>query len=158
MVTQILQSPETYLGNNLFTNALKDETTANQVAEHYESFTIDARQNEVRELCTRYLTGFDFRLLDREEKSLTFEKGNKKKNFYTFSFEQAYKQVVLSLVGNERIPVTSVSILFKLPYLRLKKEDIEGIKSITNALREFILISVGYDAIETRGSKPLTGH
>jgi len=116
------------------------------VAEHYETFTIDARQNEVRDLCIKYLTGFKFKLLDGGDQSLTFEKGGKRKNIYTFSFDQAYKQVILTTVGNERIPVTTVSVLFRLPYLRLRKEEIEGIRSMTNALREFILISVGYDA------------
>jgi hypothetical protein len=116
------------------------------VAEHHESFTIDARRNEVQDLCIKYLTGFNFKLLDGENQRLTFEKGDKRKNLYTFSLEEAYKQVVLSIVGNERIPVTTVSVLFRLPFLRLKKEDIEGIKSMTNALKEFILISVGYDA------------
>ena len=116
------------------------------MAEHNESFTIDARRNEVRDLCVKYLTGFKFKLLDGEDHSLTFEKGDKRKNFYTFSFDRAYKQVVLSIVGNERIPVTTVSMLFRIPFLRLGKEEIEGIKSMTNALKELILISVGYDA------------
>jgi hypothetical protein len=129
----------------LFTNTLNEKTQLNRVAEHYESFTIDARRNEVRDLCVKYLTGFKFKLLDGGDQSLTFEKGEKKKNIYTFSFDQAYKQVILTIVGNERIPVTTVSVLFRLPYLRLRKEEVEGIKSMTNAMKEFILISVGYD-------------
>ncbi len=116
------------------------------VAEHLETFTIDARKSDVRELSIKYLTGFRYRFLRDEDQSLIFETGSKRKNFYTTSFEEAYKKVRLSLVGNDRAPVTTVSVLFKLPYLRLRKDEVEGIRSLTKALREFILISVGYQS------------
>jgi len=114
------------------------------VAEHLETFTIDAKKSDVRELSIKYLTGFNYRFSSDEDQSLVFEMGSKRKNVYTTSFEEAYKKVRVSLVGNENAPVTTVSVLFKLPLLRLKKDEIEGIRSLTKALREFILISVGY--------------
>jgi len=114
------------------------------MAEHLETFTIDARRGDVRDLCVKYLTGFKYRFLREEDQSLLFEKGSKRKNFYTFSFEEAYKRVKLSVVGSEKVPVTTVSILFTLPFLRMRKDEIEGIRSLTKALNEFILLTVGY--------------
>ncbi|HYW83099.1 MAG TPA: hypothetical protein VFB30_07585 [Spirochaetia bacterium] len=114
------------------------------MAEHLETFTIDARRGDVRDLCVKYLTGFKYRFLREEDQSLLFEKGSKRKNFYTFSFEEAYKRVKLSVVGSEKVPVTTVSILFTLPFLRMRKDEIEGIRSLTKALHEFILFTVGY--------------
>jgi hypothetical protein len=114
------------------------------VAEHIETFTIDAKRGEVTDLCVKYLTGFRYRFLREEDQSLYFEKGSKRKNIYTFSFEEAYKRVKLSVVGSEKVPVTTVSVLFTLPFLRLRKNEVEGIRSLTKALREFILITVGY--------------
>jgi len=114
------------------------------MAEHLETFTIDAKRGEVRDLCVKYLTGFKYKFLREEDQSLLFEKGSKRKNIYTFSFEEAYKKVKLSVVGSDKVPVTTVSILFTLPFLRMRKDEIEGIKSLTKALHEFILFTVGY--------------
>jgi len=114
------------------------------MAEHLETFTIDAKRSDVRDLCVKYLTGFKYKFLHEDDQSLVFEKGSKRKNFYTFSFEDAYKRVKLSVVGSDKVPVTSVSILFTLPYLRMRRDEIEGIRSLTKALQEFIMITVGY--------------
>jgi hypothetical protein len=114
------------------------------MAEHLETFTIDARRSDVRDLCVKYLTGFKYKLLREEDQSLHFEKGSKRKNFYTFSFEEAYKKVKLSVVGSDKVPVTTVSMVFTLPYLRMRKDEIDGIRSLTKSLQEFVLITVGY--------------
>ncbi len=114
------------------------------MAEHLETFTIDARRGDVRDLCVKYLTGFKYKFTREEDHSLIFEKGSKRKNFYTFSFDDAYKKVKLSVVGSDKVPVTTVSVLFTLPFLRMRKDEIEGIRSLTKALHEFILITVGY--------------
>lgn len=114
------------------------------MAEHLETFTIDAKRSDVRDLCVRYLTGFKYKFLREEDQSLLFEKGSKRKNFYTFSFEDAYKRVKLSVVGSDKVPATTVSILFTLPFLRMRRDEIDGIRSLTKALHEFILITVGY--------------
>jgi hypothetical protein len=114
------------------------------MAEHLETFTIDARRSDVRDLCVKYLTGFKYNFLHEDDQGLVFEKGSKRKNFYTFSFEEAYKRVKLSVVGSDKVPVTTVSILFTLPYLRLRRDEVEGIRSLTKALQEFIMITVGY--------------
>ena len=114
------------------------------MAEHLETFTIDAKRGDVRDLCVKYLTGFKYRFLREEDQSLVFEKGSKRKNFYTFSFEGAHKKVKLSVVGSDKVPVTTVSVLFTLPFLRMRKDEKESIRSLTNALHEFILFTVGY--------------
>jgi hypothetical protein len=114
------------------------------MAEHLETFTIDAKRADVRDLCVKYLTGFKYKFLREDDQSLHFEKGSKRKNLYTFSFDGAYKKVKLSVVGSDKVPVTTVSVLFTLPFLRMRKDEIEGIRSLTKALREFILITVGY--------------
>lgn len=114
------------------------------MAEHLETFTIDARRSDVRDLCIKYLTGFKYRFTHEEDQSLLFEKGAKRKNLYTFSFEEAYKRIRLSVVGSDKVPVTTVSVLFTLPFLRMRKDEVEGIRSMTKALHEFILITVGY--------------
>ncbi|MDG6915574.1 MAG: hypothetical protein JRM86_00405 [Nitrososphaerota archaeon] len=114
------------------------------MAEHLETFTIDARRSDVRDLCVKYLTGFRYSFLREDDQSLVFEKGSKRKNFYTFSFEEAYKKVKVSVVGSDKVPVTTVSILFTLPFLRLRSHEIEGIRSLTKSLQEFIMITVGY--------------
>jgi hypothetical protein len=114
------------------------------MAEHLETFTVDAKRTEVRDLCVKYLTGFKYKFKREEDQSLVFEKGSKMKNIYTFSFEEAYKRVKLSVVGSDKVPVTTVSVLFTLPFLRLRRDEIEGIRSLTRALHEFILMTVGY--------------
>ena len=116
------------------------------MAEHLETFTIDAKRSDVRELCVKYLTGFKYRLTEDEGHTLHFEKGMKRSNFFTFSFEKAYKSVAVSIVGNDRIPVTTVSMTFSLPYHGLKKEEVQAIRSMTEAFKEFVLITVGYIA------------
>lgn len=116
------------------------------MAEHLETFTIDAKRTDVRDLCVKYMTGFKYRLTEEDGQSLHFETGMKRKNLFTFSFEKAYKAVALSIVGSDHVPVTTVSIMFRLPFLALRKNEVESIRSMTKALREFILISVGYDA------------
>jgi hypothetical protein len=116
------------------------------VAEHLETFTIDAKRSDVRELCVKYLTGFQYRLTQDEGQTLLFEKGTKRSNLFTFSFEKAYKSVAVSIVGNDRVPVTTVSMTFTLPYHGLRKEEVQAIRSMTEALKEFILITVGYVA------------
>jgi len=98
-----------------------------------ETFTIDARRGDVRDLCVKYLTGFRYKFLKEEDQSLLFEKGSKRKNFYTFSFEEAYKRAKLSVVGSDKVPVTTVSVLFTLPFLRLRRDGIDGIRSLTKA-------------------------
>lgn len=128
----------------MFTSVICREKSLHAMAEHLETFTIDARRADVRDLCVKYLTGFKYRFLREEDQSLLFEKGSKRKNFYTFSFEEAYKRVKLSVVGSDKVPVTTVSVLFTLPFLRLRRDEIDGIRSLTKALHEFILITVGY--------------
>ena len=132
------------LGNKLFRSVISEAKAFRPMAEHLETFTIDAKREDVRELCVKYLTGFRYKYMREEDQSLHFEKGSKRKNFYTFSFEEAYKKVKLSVVGSDNVPVTTVSVLFTLPFLRLRKDEIDGIRSFTRALREFILITVGY--------------
>ncbi len=114
------------------------------MAEHLETFTVDAKRGDVRDLCIKYLTGFKYKLLREEDQSLLFEKGSMRRNIFTFSFEEAYKRVKVSVVGSDKLPVTSVSILFTLPYLRLRKDEIDGIRSVTRSLHEFIQITMGY--------------
>ncbi len=114
------------------------------MAEHLETFTIDARRSDVRDLCVKYLTGFKYKFIGEEDQSLLFEKGSKRKNVYTFSFDDAYKKVKLSVVGSDKVPVTTVCVLFTLPFLRMRRDEIDGIRSLTKALHEFILITVGY--------------
>jgi hypothetical protein len=130
--------------NKLFGHVICASGPLHAMAEHLETFTIDARRGDVRDLCIRYLTGFKYRLTREEDQTIVFEKGSKRKNLYTTSFEEAYKKVKLSVVGSEKVPVTTVSVLFTLPFLRLRRDEIEGIRSLTKALQEFILITVGY--------------
>ncbi len=51
------------------------------MAEHLETFTIDAKRTDVRDLCVRYLTGFKYKFMREEDQSLLFEKGSKRNNF-----------------------------------------------------------------------------
>lgn len=114
------------------------------MGEHTESFTIDANWREVRELCIKYLTGFKYKLTTDQERWLAFERGSKRKNIFTFSFETAYKHIVISIVGNEDVPVTTVSVSFTLPFLHLSKDEVEAIKTVIRSMRKFIMITVGY--------------
>lgn len=128
----------------MFSRVISGEGALPTMAEHVETFTVDARRSDVRDLCVRYLTGFRYAFKREDGQSMLFEKGSKRKNLYTFSFEEAYKSVKLSVIGSDSVPVTTVSVLFNLPYLRLRKDEVEGIRSLTRALHEFIQITVGY--------------
>ncbi|MCS4540400.1 MAG: hypothetical protein HYU03_06915 [Thaumarchaeota archaeon] len=114
------------------------------MGEYTESFTVDASMNDVRELSIKYLTGFKYKLTNDQNRWLTFEKGSKRQNFYPFSFDRAYKHVVIALVGNEDVPVTTLSVSFTLPFLHLSKDETEAIKTVIRSLRKFIVITVGY--------------
>jgi hypothetical protein len=120
------------------------------MGEYAESFTVDSDSKTVEEICHRYFIGFGFRVLREEGNTTIFEKGALRKNIYTFSFEEAYKQVVVSIVGDPEAPVSTVSVSFSLPYLRLRKNDISAIKSMINAFKERISISTGYKSIRER--------
>jgi len=141
LLGQISQTREK---NNLFMPIISATKALRLMAEHLETFTVDARRSEVRDLCIKYLTGFKYNLQREEDQALMFEKGSKRRNIFTFSFEEAYKKVKVSVVGSDKLPVTSVSVLFTLPYLRLRRDEIEGIRSLTRSLQEFIQITVGY--------------
>lgn len=114
------------------------------MGEHTETFTMDGYWGDIKEICIRHLRGFGYRLLKEQGKFLQFERGNLRKNIFTFSFEEAYKQVFISLVGEEDAPVTTVAVSFSLPFLTLRKGDIQNVKSFIRALREFIMVTLGY--------------
>lgn len=120
------------------------------MGEYTESFTVDADARVVEEVCIRCFIGFGFKFLGKRENVIVFEKGLLKKNIFTFSFDEAYKRVSVFLVGDPEIPVTTVSMNFSLPYLKLKKDDISAIKSMIRAFKERVIISSGYEAIRRR--------
>lgn len=109
-----------------------------------ETFTVDGYWGDIKEICVRHLKGFGYKLPKDEGKFLVFEKGNIRKNLFTFSFDQAYKQVFVSIVGEEDTPVTTVSISFVLPFLTLTKGDLTSLRSFIKALREYVIVTVGY--------------
>lgn len=117
------------------------------MGEYSETFTVDASANIVEKACLTWFTGLGFRSLKQKSNRIVFEKGTLKKNIYTFSFDEAFKRVSVSFVGDKEVPVTTVSVHFSLPFLKLKKEDISAIKSMIKALKERILITSGYEAI-----------
>lgn len=117
------------------------------MGEFTESFTVDADAKTVEEICYRYFTGFGYRLIRHDGNVTIFEKGALRRNIYTFSFEEAYKQVIVSIVGDPEAPVSTVSVSFSLPYLRLRKDDVSAIKSIITAFKERISISTGYKGV-----------
>lgn len=114
------------------------------MGEHTETFTIDGYWGDIKEICLKHLRGFGYRLTKDQGKFLAFERGNLRKNIFTFSFEEAYKQVFISMVGEEDAPVTTVSLNFSLPFLTLRKGDIQNIRTFIRALREYIVVTLGY--------------
>lgn len=120
------------------------------MGEHTETFTLDGYWGDVREICIRHLKGFGYKLTKEDGKFLVFEKGNLKKNFFTFSFDTAYKQIFISTVGEEDTPVTTVSVSFSLPFLQLRRGDLSTIKSFIRALRDYIVVTIGYGAAASR--------
>jgi len=114
------------------------------MGEHTETFTVDGYWGDIREICVRHLKGFGYKLAREEGKFLVFEKGNLRKNLFTFSFDSAYKQVFVSIVGEEDTPVTTISISFVLPFLTLSKSDLTSVRSFIKALKDFIIVTVGY--------------
>ncbi|MDV3244443.1 MAG: hypothetical protein LYZ66_04615 [Nitrososphaerales archaeon] len=114
------------------------------MGEHTETFTVDGYWGDIREICIKHLKGFGYRLLKEEGKALQFERGSLRKNLFTFSFEDAYKQVYVAIVGEEDTPVATVSVSFSLPFLTLRKGDIQNIRTFVRALKEFIIVTLGY--------------
>lgn len=114
--------------------------------EHSETFTLDVRRRTVRDLVTRHLSGFGYRLTKEQGWILVFEKGSLRKNVYATSFDSAYKQVIVSIVGEESFPVTAVSIPFSLPFLTQRKNDVLAIKNVTKALKDYV-ITAGYSEV-----------
>ncbi|MDG7010855.1 MAG: hypothetical protein JRN57_01920 [Nitrososphaerota archaeon] len=114
------------------------------MGEHSETFTLDVERRRVKELVTKHFSGFGYRLSKEQSWILVFEKGSLRKNIYTTSFDSAYKQVIVSLVGEESVPVTTVSISFSLPFLVLRKNDMLAVNNIVKALKDYIVITTGY--------------
>ena len=114
------------------------------MGEHSETFTLDVERRKIKELISKQLSGFGYRLTKEQGWILIFEKGSLRKNIYTTSFDSAYKQVIVSIVGEEDVPVTTISISFSLPFLVLRKNDMLAINNITKALKDYIVISTGY--------------
>ncbi|MDG6982823.1 MAG: hypothetical protein JRM74_05140 [Nitrososphaerota archaeon] len=114
------------------------------MGEHSETFTLDVERKRVRDLVSKHFSGFGYRLSKEQGWILVFEKGSLRKNIYTTSFDSAYKQVIVSLVGEEDVPVTTVSISFSLPFLVLRKNDMLAVNNIVKALKDYIVITAGY--------------
>ncbi|MDG7016188.1 MAG: hypothetical protein JRM82_02310 [Nitrososphaerota archaeon] len=125
------------------------------MGEHSETFTLDVERKKVKDLIVRHLTGFGYRLSKEQGWILVFERGSLRKNIYTTSFDSAYKQVIVSLVGDESVPVTTVSISFSLPFLILRKNDMLAINNLTKALKDYIVISTGYAEVAEGARRPL---
>ena len=125
------------------------------MGEHSETFTIDVERKKVRDLVTKHFTGFGYRLSREQGWILVFEKGSLRKNIYTTSFDAAYKQVIVSLVGEEDVPVTTMSLSFSLPFLVLRKNDMLAINKIVKALKDYIVISTGYEESSELSRRPL---
>jgi len=123
------------------------------MGEYTETFTLDGYWGDIREICVRHLKGFGYKLLKEEGRYLQFEKGSLRKNLFTFSFEEAYKQVFLSIVGDEDTPVTTVSLSFSLPFLQLRKGDLQNIRTFVKALKDFIIVTLGYDRAAPRAGR-----
>jgi VCBS repeat-containing protein len=120
------------------------------LGEHSETFTVDGYWADIKEIIIKHIKGFGYKLAKEEGKFLVFEKGSLRKNLFTFSFDSAYKQVVVSIVGEEDAPVTTVSIYFSLPFLKVTREDLTTIRSFIRALRDFIIVTVGYSGTRAR--------
>jgi hypothetical protein len=125
------------------------------LGDYSEAFTVDGNYRAVYDLCLRYWQGLGYRLKDQVEHSfLAFDRGRLRKNLYTFSFEEAYKQVFISLVRGPGVPVTTVHICFSLPWLALRKNDIRTIRSMIKAFKEHIEVALGYQVQPSRGASP----
>ena len=120
------------------------------MGEHSEAFTVDGYWGDIKEICLKHLRGFGYRLVSDQGKVMQFQKGRLRKNLFTFSFEEAYKQVFISIVGEEDAPVTTVSVSFSLPFLTLRKGDVTNIRSFVRALREYIIVTLGYGRVPSR--------
>lgn len=125
------------------------------VGEHSETFTLDIERKKVKELVAKHFSGFGYRLTKEQGWILIFEKGSLRKNIYTTSFEQAFKQVIVSIVGEDAVPVTTLSVSFSLPFLVLRKNDMLSINNITKALKDYIVISTGYSEVTDSARRPL---
>ncbi|MDG6988546.1 MAG: hypothetical protein JRN21_04385 [Nitrososphaerota archaeon] len=125
------------------------------MGEHSETFTLDVERKKVKDLIVKHLTGFGYRLTKEQGWILVFEKGSLRKNIYTTSFDSAYKQVIVSLVGEESVPVTTVAISFSLPFLILRKNDMLAINNLTKALKDYIVITTGYAEVAEKARRPL---
>jgi hypothetical protein len=125
------------------------------VGDYSETFTLDVERKRVRELVIRHFTGFGYSLVKEQGWIIVFEKGRLRKNIYTTSFDSAYKQVLVSLVGEDSVPVTSVSVSFSLPFLLLRKNDKLAISNLAKALKDYITITTGYSEIAESARRPL---
>lgn len=125
------------------------------MGEHSETFTLDVERKRVRELVSKHFSGFRYRLVKEQSGIIVFEKGSLRKNIYTTSFEQAYKRVIVSIVGDDDVPVTTVSISFSLPFLVLTKNDMLAINDIMKALKDYIVITTGYSETKESARRPL---
>jgi hypothetical protein len=125
------------------------------VGEHSETFTLDIERKKVRDLVAKHFGGFGYRLSKEQGWILIFEKGSLRKNIYTTSFESAYKQVIISIVGEDNSPVCTISISFSLPFLVLRKNDMLAINAFTKALKDYIVISTGYSEVTESARRPL---
>ena len=125
------------------------------MGEHSETFTLDVGRKTVRDLVVKHFSGFGYKLTREQGWILVFEKGSLRKNIYTTSFDSAYKQVIVSMVGDEAVPVTAISISFSLPFLMLRKNDMLAINNVTKALKDFIVITTGYHDVAEGARRPL---
>ncbi len=125
------------------------------MGEHSESFTLDVGRKKVKDLVVKHFSGFGYKLAKEQGWIVVFEKGSLRKNIYTTSFDSAYKQVIASFVGEEDVPVTTVSLSFSLPFLVLRKNDMLAINNITKALKDYIVISTGYSEVTEPARRPL---
>lgn len=125
------------------------------MGEHSETFTLDVERRRIKELVTKHFSGFGYRLTKEQGWIMVFEKGSLRKNIYTTSFDSAYKQVIISLVGEESVPVTTVLISFSLPFLVLRKNDMLAINNIVKALKDYIVITTGYSDVAEGARRPL---
>lgn len=116
------------------------------MGEYSETFTVDGFASEVREICLRYMRGFGYRVAREKNGAVILEKGSLRKNFFTFSFDEAYKQVVLAIVGSDSAPVCTVSVSFSLPFLSLRRTDISAIRSTVKSLKEFVVITLSHES------------
>ena len=125
------------------------------MGEHSETVTLDIERRKDKELVTKHLSGFGYKVAKEQGWIVVFEKGSLRKNIYTTSFDSAYKQVIVSIVGEDEVPVTTLSISFSLPFLVLRKNDMLAINKITKALKDYIVISTGYSEATESARRPL---